>query len=272
MGCSASDSQSVLLRLRPQGTINTDVAEGCSPICVNFEVHSTGTALIQDFNWSFSNGAQGNNIIQKVCFTESGSQDVTVQLTDVFGCSNSISAEGAVNVFPLPQARFSYNPQNADILQPTYQFIQESLLANTYAWTFGDGQTSIEESPLHTYPDTGQYTACLRVTTNHGCTDQICKKVEIDPFPTIFAPNAFTPNGDGTNEVFMIRVTYAKKFLLEIFNRWGELIYEGSDPLEGWDGTYLGNRVQEDVYVWRATVTNSLNKSQKLIGRVSIID
>ena len=272
LGCAASDSQSVLLRLRPQGTINTDVAEGCSPICVNFEVHSTGTALIQDFNWSFSNGAQGNNIIQKVCFTESGSQDVTVQLTDVFGCSNSISAEGAVNVFPLPQARFSYNPQNADILQPTYQFIQESLLANTYAWTFGDGQTSIEESPLHTYPDTGQYTACLRVTTNHGCTDQICKKVEIDPFPTIFAPNAFTPNGDGTNEVFMIRVTYAKKFLLEIFNRWGELIYEGSDPLEGWDGTYLGNRVQEDVYVWRATVTNSLNKSQKLIGRVSIID
>lgn len=70
----------------------------------------------------------------------------------------------------------------------------------------------------------------------------------------------------------MIRVTYATKFLLEIFDRWGELIYEGTDPLEGWDGTYMGNRVQEDVYVWRATITNSEHIAKQMIGRVTLID
>ncbi len=272
LGCAASDTHSVALRIRPQGTITTDVAQGCSPVCANFEVNSTGPALLTNFNWTFSNGAQGLNAIQKICFTESGTQDVSVLLTDVFGCTAVLSAEGAVTVYGLPDARFDVSPHTANILHPEYKFIQESLLADTYFWTFGDGDTSIEESPSHTYPDTGQYNACLRVTTNHGCTDQVCKKVEIDPFPTIFAPNAFTPNGDGTNEVFMIKVTYAERFLLEIFDRWGELIYEGSDPLEGWDGTYQGNRVQEDVYVWRATITNSEHKAKQLIGRVSLID
>jgi len=272
LGCAATDSQQVTLRLRPQGNITTDVAEGCSPICVNFEVNSTGSAAIQSFNWSFSNGSQGVNAIQKICFTESGLQDVSVDLTDEFGCTATLSAPGAVTVYGLPDARFSYNPDNADIQNPQYQFINESTLASTYLWTFGDGQTSTLESPLHTFPDTGHFTACLRVTTSHGCVDQICKMVEIDPFPTIFAPNAFTPNGDGNNEVFMIRVTYATKFLLEIFDRWGELIYEGTDPLEGWDGTYMGNRVQEDVYVWRATITNTEHIAKQMIGRVTLID
>jgi gliding motility-associated-like protein len=272
LGCAASDSHTVMLRLRPQGNISTSVAEGCSPVCANFTVNSTGTSTLAAFSWNFSNGETSSNQQQQICFSQSGLQNASVYLVDEYGCSNTLSAEGIVNVFPLPDARFSYNPNTADIVQPEYQFIQESLLASTFQWTFGDGQTSTLASPLHTFPDTGSFTACLRVTSIHGCVDQVCKKVEIDPFPTIYAPNAFTPNGDGTNEVFMIKVTYATKFFLEIFNRWGELIYEGSDPLEGWDGTYKGNRCQEDVYVWRATISNSEKLNKQMIGRVSLID
>ncbi|MFM2285497.1 MAG: hypothetical protein RLZZ543_994, partial [Bacteroidota bacterium] len=272
LGCAASDSHTVMLRLRPQGNISTSVAEGCSPVCANFTVNSTGTSTLAAFSWNFSNGETSSNQQQQICFTEGGLQDASVILVDEYGCTNTLTAEGIVNVFPLPDARFSYNPNTADIVQPEYQFIQESLLASTFQWTFGDGQTSTLASPLHTFPDTGSFTACLRVTSIHGCVDQVCKKVEIDPFPTIYAPNAFTPNGDGTNEVFMIKVTYADKFFLEIFNRWGELIYQGSDPLEGWDGTYKGNRCQEDVYVWRATISNSEKLNKQMIGRVSLID
>jgi gliding motility-associated-like protein len=271
-GCAAIDSHAVLLRELPQGLITADVVQGCSPVCVNFSMNSSGTAALQSYNWNFTNGENGLGQMQNICFTESGLQDATVSLTDIYGCSSTLVSEGIVEVYPLPEARFSYNPQDADILNPEYHFIQESELANTYRWNFGDGTISTQESPTHVFPDTGQFTACLRVTSLHGCIDELCKSIEINPFPTIFAPNAFTPNGDGTNELFLVKVTYAKKFLLEIFDRWGELIYEGTDPLEGWNGEYLGNPCQEDVYVWRATVTNSENLAKQLIGRVTLID
>ena len=271
-GCAAIDSHAVLLRELPQGIITADIVQGCSPVCVNFSMNSTGTSALQSFNWNFTNGENGLGQMQNICFTESGSQDATVSLTDVYGCSSTLVSEGIVEVYPLPEARFSYNPQIADILNPEYHFIQESELANTYRWDFGDGSISTQESPTHVFPDTGQFTSCLRVTSLHGCMDELCKSIEINPFPTIYAPNAFTPNGDGTNELFLIKVTYAKNFLLEIFDRWGELIYEGTDPLEGWNGEYLGNPCQQDVYVWRATVTNSENLAKQLIGRVTLVE
>jgi gliding motility-associated-like protein len=110
------------------------------------------------------------------------------------------------------------------------------------------------------------------VTSGFGCVDSTCDELDVDPFPTIYAPNVFTPNSDGHNEKFKVVVTYATKFRLEIYDRWGELLHVSTDPEEGWDGTYKGNAVQEDVYVWRAFVTNSMNWNKELIGRVTVVE
>jgi gliding motility-associated-like protein len=271
-GCIASDSTFVQLRLNPTGTISADVTEGCAPVCVNFSVNSTGTAQLNTFNWSFGLGQTGSNEVQKNCFNQSGTPEVNLQLTDEFGCSAILHAGGLVTVHELPEARFTINPSEADIMNPVYRLINQSAFADTYFWNFGDGTFSSEESPEHEYPDTGSYTVCLRVANTFGCEDNICKKLNIDPFPTIYAPNAFTPNADGTNDRFFIKLTYVDQFLLEIFDRWGELIYTSNDPYEGWDGTYKQNKVQEDVYVWRVTYTNVLQKYGQMIGRVTLIE
>ncbi len=272
LGCQDVDSTSILMRLSPSGTIIPDETEGCSPVCVNFTFDPSSTASIGNYQWTFEGYNNSQESVPKHCFTEAGSQDVSVLIEDVYGCEAIISAEGAVEVHPLPQARFRYTPDEVDVMDPVFRFINESDLADSFYWTFGDGFFSLVENPEHEFSDTGSYSACLKVSTIFGCEDFTCKNLDVDPYPTIYAPNAFTPNGDGTNDVFQIKLTYVNQFLLEIFDRWGELLYTSSDPNNGWDGTYKGNPAQEDVYVWRVTYTNILRKSDQLIGRVTLIE
>jgi gliding motility-associated-like protein len=92
---------------------------------------------------------------------------------------------------------------------------------------------------------------------------------------SLYIPNAFTPNRDGTNDVFYVKGLNVEKFHLMIFNRWGELIFESFDINEGWDGTYMGNEVQIDVYVWKLDWLSTNSQEQKTknerTGTVSLI-
>ncbi|MEX1187642.1 MAG: PKD domain-containing protein [Bacteroidia bacterium] len=272
LGCQDRDSTVILMRLSPDGTIVPDVAEGCSPICVNFSFNPISAAAIANYSWTFEDSYTAGESVPKHCFSESGFQDIEVQLEDVYGCKATLTAEGIVNVHPLPVAKFSYTPDEVDVMEPLFRFINESELADTYYWTFGDGNFSLIESPEHEFSDTGSYNVCLKISTSFGCEDYTCEYLDVNPYPTIYAPNAFTPNGDGTNDIFNIKLTYVKQFQLEIFDRWGELIFLSTDPDFGWNGTYKGNPAQEDVYAWRLTYTNILKKSEQLLGRVTLIE
>ena len=85
----------------------------------------------------------------------------------------------------------------------------------------------------------------------NGCDNDLSKIVEIGAKEDVF-PNAFTPNGDGTNDVFRpvfpCEVVFSN---LKVFSRWGELVFETNEPLTGWDGRINGLDAPSDVYVWR---------------------
>lgn len=90
---------------------------------------------------------------------------------------------------------------------------------------------------------------------------------------TFYAPNAFTPDGNGNNETFLPQghaVDY-NKYYLSIYDRWGELIYKTDDYTQGWDGTVNGLLVQEDVYIWKVDLKDIYGISHHYIGRVTII-
>jgi gliding motility-associated-like protein len=195
-----------------------------------------------------------------------------VRIADVYGCSNTLSGTGLIEVYPIPEAKFKAAPKVADIWNPEIRFSQLSGPMKTYAWEFGDGETSGLADPVHTYPDTGTYQVCLEVTSNMGCEDIICDEVKILPVPDFFAPNAFTPNSDQHNEYFKIIASYVVEFKMEIFDRWGEMLFVSEKGEEGWDGTYKGNKVQSDTYVWRVTLKDSLMQDRQVYGRVTLID
>ena len=95
-----------------------------------------------------------------------------------------------------------------------------------YAWNLGNGNLSNAFEPSsQVYPDTGNYAVTLIVINSFGCKDTVVKNIRVEPEFTVYIPNAFTPNSDGTNEGFNVKGWYIEYVKLDVFNRWGDLVF-----------------------------------------------
>jgi hypothetical protein len=95
--------------------------------------------------------------------------------------------------------------------------------------------------------------------------------LRISPNFTLFAPNSFSPNRDGTNEIFLLKGQYIRAYNLIIYNRWGAVVFETDDVEKGWDGTYNGESVPEGTYSWYAKVTDTEGLSYRKNGMITLI-
>jgi gliding motility-associated-like protein len=150
-------------------------------------------------------------------------------------------------------ADFSFSPPYLSNLQPTAYFVDQSLDAMKWKWTFGNSGVSIVQNPVHTFPDTGLQVIQLVVFHESGCTDTTWQTLDVLPEVRYFLPNAFTPNGDGVNDGFRGdgALEGATNFNLSIWNRYGEKLFETGDPKESWNGrkNNTGNLAPQGVYI-----------------------
>jgi gliding motility-associated-like protein len=199
----------------------------------------------------------------------SSSQTFTVNITDANGCGTT--GQGTVNVYANPTASFVASPQIASILSPTIHFTNTSTGSiGSWFWTFGDS-ASLLQNPVHTYQDTGTFCAHLVVKDLHGCVDSVTNCIEITPQFAFFVPSAFTPNGDGLNDVFQPAGKCVKTFEMYIFDRWGSQIYYSNNINNGWTGA-VGSRIAEqDTYVYEINVTDVENKPHSYTGRLTLL-
>jgi gliding motility-associated-like protein len=116
-----------------------------------------------------------------------------------------------------------------------------SANATTWSWNFGDGQTTTTENATYTYPAGGVYTVILIVTEPNGCRDSITEVIDVKELPSwIIVPNVFTPNGDGQNDLFLVRSQGIIQFDAKIYDRWGVEMAQLTAPNMGWDGHTSG--------------------------------
>ena len=139
---------------------------------------------------------------------------------------------------------------------------------STYLWSSGEDTQIIRAYEI------GEY--IVEITNAFGCGRTASIEVMEYCPSTIFAPNTFTPNGDGLNDRFMPVGRNIAKAQLSIFDRWGILMYYTEDLSAGWDGTYLGENVPDDTYVWRLSYRFSdgsgvLGMEQEQIGHVQVL-
>ena len=148
----------------------------------------------------------------------------------------------------------------------TVFFMNESSKdAILFTWAFGDGDSSMVENPTHRYFHNWvdnmiplRDIATLWVENAYGCVDSFARPVTHIPIKGLFVPNAFSPeNGPDEVRVFMPAGVGLKKYKLEIFSSWGELLWSSDRltpdgrPAEPWDGMYQGRLMPQDVYVWK---------------------
>ena len=120
----------------------------------------------------------------------------------------------------------------------------------SYQWYFGDGGTSIIMHPSNIYETPGIYYVTLIATDAKGCIDSITKPILIKEEFYIYIPNTFIPDGDRINNVFSGSFIGVKWIELEVYNRWGEKVYETKDTSFEWNGFYKGYLVPDGTYTW----------------------
>lgn len=257
------------------------VPAGCPVHCVQFTDASTvgGGDVIVSWLWTFGEGGPADITQNPLnCYELSGFYDVSLTVTSNNGCSSTLLMPGFVQVYPKPVADFTPTPNPASLLNPVVT-LNNGSSSDVISWLyhFGDGDSIgyTTSSPTHTYPDVASstYLATLFVANIYGCLDTVQHYVEIGPEFTFFIPNAFTPNGDGTNDYFFGQGIGIIDYDLYIFDRWGNEIFHGKDLNHMWDGRANGGDdvAQQDVYVWKVRLTDVFNKKHNYIGTVTLV-
>jgi gliding motility-associated-like protein len=243
---------------------------------LSVDFSNTSVPVSSNQLWDFGNGNTSTQANPTVVFTSDGCYDITLSVSDANGCSSSSIFSNFICVEPRPNAAFSVVNNELPVLNPTVQLINNSTNATNYMWYFGDGNTSQIESPTYTYSaSSGSFLIQLVATNNAGCSDTTQQSVSIIDDLIFYIPNAFTPNGDESNNSFEAVFTSgidSQNFNLTIFNRWGETVFETNDPKIGWDGTYKGVLVQEGIYTWTLRFKSPNNdKKQTFNGSVTVL-
>jgi gliding motility-associated-like protein len=233
--------------------VQPDASTVCLPAQTAFFNLSQPIDSTYIVRWDFGDGntGQGLNITHE--YLEPGNYTVSVEIISPIGCRAAAVFPQLINAIPSPLADFDYDPKDLNTFNKSVRFTDLSRDAARWQWLFGDGNGSMLQNPTYTYADTGRYEVTLIVTHPNGCMDTISKLLDVEPRVRYFLPNAFTPDGDGLNDVFKGSgiMAGARDFSLTIWNRWGALLFETDNPDQGWNGTLMntGQAVQSGVYV-----------------------
>ena len=272
--CSDADSIEILVQ-QIEALFDIPDAVGCSPLIVEFVDQSTiNFGQITGWQWNFNNGTSYLQNPEQIYQNEvNTSYNVQLIVTSSIGCTDDTLQTIFVNAYPSASAGLNNRPSEPLLGEPI-NFENLSTNSSSWEWSFGDGTISNEENPSHVYEEAGTYAVTLIAINADGCNDTITYQLIVSSEIVLFAPNAFTPDGDKFNNMWQYYISGIsnENFSAQIFNRWGELIWESNIPNEPWDGFYKSGAAQDNVYTWKIECESEKNAEHKtFIGHLSIV-
>ena len=264
-----------------------DPPAACFPATVRV-IDNPSTGDIMEWRVVNSNGQQvavsGENLPE---FFISTPGLFTVQLTTKDSFTGQVEfATQEFEIYSIPVASFQARPTTVFVPDTEMSTFNFSTGADFYQWDFGDGETSDEREPKHTYKIEGVYDIVMVAGFDHGdgvvCTDTLTQQVVAKQGGQTKIPNAFTPNPGGPsggvssggtfNDVFLPIVKGVEEFNMQIFDRWGNLIFESNNSNTGWDGyDKNGNILPAGVYIYKLTLRLSDGQRTTQIGDITMI-
>lgn len=251
-----------------------------SVVCANERMRHAGVFLRSDtsavqWQWQFPNGnGAATQYPANQLYSKPGSYVVTAIATNSSGCADTAYQSIRVDSIPVITMPSSITTQQGFpiTIPATY-----SPNVTNYTWVPAATLSCADcPQPIASPKFNTKYT--VSVVDDHNCKNSsdvqvivLCKNANV------FVPNTFSPNGDGSNDVFYVRGKGLDRVKsLRIFNRWGEIVFEKRDfPVNdasvGWDGKYKGNRPQADVYVYQVEVFCENSEIIRFEGNVALI-
>jgi hypothetical protein len=255
------------------------VSDGCAPLKVHFQ-----NRLAEDdsCSWSFGDGGTSSLRDPDWIYDVEGEYKVVLR---IYGKDGLIaSGSSYISVHPKPVARFEITPDKLVRQDEEVRFQNFSTGADRYSWKFGDGSSSDQFEPVHTYKYFGSYTVSLIAISENGCEDSLTVfnafsgSAYYIKFPNKFIPGPNGPSGgvysgkiDEAAQVFHPEYSGVSEYNLKIFSNLGALLFESNDIATGWDGYYRGELADPGVYVWKVRGKFTNGEPFTRMGDVTLI-
>ncbi|MBR9921336.1 MAG: PKD domain-containing protein [Bacteroidetes bacterium] len=278
-GCTDSTGMPVQIFPEPLADFAFQDEAYCSPQEVAFDNFSIGDT----FFWDFGDGETGQSDNPIHTYAEGGTYQISLTASFGTACADTLLLPVPLEILSSPVAAFDYEDGQNGILT----FNNLSVNADSYTWDFGDGTISEETHPTHRFSENGVRQILLVALHENGCIDTAALQIQPELFGSLYLPNALMPEqGDDELRIFLPKGVGIVEYRLQIFSTYGDLIWETTElkdgqPAVGWDGTYKGELLPQDVYVWKVYAlfedgnewkgVRQPNGSFKRIGSVTLI-
>ena len=272
-GNTLSETISVTVNPIPNVQLSPQTSIGCGEAVFNLQNNFTYVAQDQ-YNWNFGDNTFSTSTTPEKVYTQTGVYDVMLIVTSAKGCINVANTTLNAVVNPKANALFSFSPnEEINTLNAKLYFTNATTNADAYQWSFGDGTYSVDQDPMHQYEEKGTYTITLLANNSYGCSDTYEEEITVYPAYTFYIPNAFTPDGDGLNDIFTAVGEEIVAFEMQIFNRWGEKIHETLSLNDGWDGSAKNGSevVEQGVYVYNIQLKDYTGQLHRFTGKVTLL-
>jgi gliding motility-associated-like protein len=223
----------------------------------SFILNASGTADIGEYEWFPKNGLE-NPLMAPTTATAITSTAYSLAVTSIFGCKN------------ISNIQYIYVQQPPPIINwDTTVVVGQLVTLNTYVgqnYTYTWSPITDLNCERCAYPistTTANITYSVEVEDPLGCFKVVSTySVYIDPLTSVDVPTAFTPNGDGVNDIIYVDGWGIKKLnYFRIFNRWGQVLFESNDVKIGWNGIYNGVPQNMETYVYQVSVETYVNST-----------
>ncbi len=244
-----------------------DTGAQCPGAVIGFNDLSTATIKPVSFwKWYFGDGDSSSDQNPTHKYLRSGTYVATLISQNIKKCTDTAAHEVVIENFMPFAGHDTIIVKNESILFNAVGGIKYLWSPPTYL-----SDTTIY-NPVGYFPDTGVFVYYVLEVSNYGCQGYDTIKVEVVSNAAFYVPNAFTPNGDGKNDIFRpIAIGYKNLNYFRIFNRWGEEVYFGTSLENGWDGTYKNKKAEMGTYYWEVSYTDRFGKKGSMKGDVTLV-
>lgn len=260
--------------------LDTMDIQGCDPFTIHLEPHTQATAAMTTYDF-------GNNLVYQVdgdstfyyTFPGPGSYTMNVYSLGENGCKGEYLYPFPIVVFPKPGTSIFWEPESPTVTDNIILNTSNNVQPVEFTWMISNPSvtgydTSRAAVPEVSYDEAGFYPVIVITRTENNCMDTVERVIEVKDNYNVFIPNTFTPNGDGLNDVFMVKGSGLKPdgFQMDITDRWGTVVFTTNEIDKGWDGTVNGQEAKDGVYIYKIRATGANGEGRKdFLGYVNLI-